>query len=261
MAPARCSDYGSAYHKTAGCPDTALRAQGVGGGVLGAPSGRDACGIKGTSAVARPPGPDAGAVAGAVVGADMSEGRVGEGMLPITGVVLAGGAGRRMGGQDKGFVSWSGAPLIHCALQRVAGLPQVLISANRSLDRYRALGHEVVTDLDEGFAGPLAGLRAAFRRAAQPWVVSVPVDAPCLPPDLVARLWRLRIAGGVVVARSPSGPEPLVFLADARLGERLEAYWRRGGRRAQEWFTGAETAWLDLSAAEAANCNTPEDLR
>lgn len=185
---------------------------------------------------------------------------MGEGILPITGVVLAGGAGRRMGGRDKGFVSWSGAPLIHHALQRVAGLPQVLISANRSLDRYRALGHEVVTDREGGFAGPLAGLRAAFPRAAHPWVLSVPVDAPRLPPDLVARLWRLRVEGGVVVARSSSGPEPLVFLADARLGERLEAYWQGGGRRAQEWFRGAETAWLDLSAAEAVNCNAPEDL-
>lgn len=186
---------------------------------------------------------------------------MGEGVLPITGVVLAGGAGRRMGGQDKGFLSWSGMPLIHHALRRVAGLPQVLISANRSLDRYRALGHEVVTDLEEGFAGPLAGLRAAFRRAAHPWVLSVPVDTPCLPRDLVARLWHLRVIGGVVVARSPSGPEPLVFLADACLGERLEVYWQGGGRRAQDWFMGAETAWFDLTAAQAANCNRPQDLR
>ncbi len=186
---------------------------------------------------------------------------MGDEVLPITAVVLAGGAGRRMGGQDKGFVSWSGAPLVHNALQRVAGLPQVLISANRSIERYRALGHAVVTDEDDGFAGPLAGLRAAFRCASYPWVLSVPVDTPCLPMDLVARLWRLRVIGGVVVARSPSGPEPLVFLADACVRERLEAYWQGGGRRAQEWFAGVETVWFDLTAAEAANCNTPEDLR
>ena len=183
------------------------------------------------------------------------------GILPITGVVLAGGAGRRMGGQDKGFVAWSGEPLIHNALRRLAALPQVLISANRSQARYRALGYEVVTDEAADFAGPLAGLRVAFRHAAYPWVLSVPVDTPCLPADLVARLWDRRIAQGLVVARSPSGPEPLVCLADRRLSVRLEAYWRAGGRRAQDWFAGADTAWFDLSAAEAANCNAPEDLR
>jgi molybdopterin-guanine dinucleotide biosynthesis protein A len=186
---------------------------------------------------------------------------MGEGALPVTGVVLAGGAGRRMGGQDKGFVTWSGEPLIHIAVRRLAGLPQVLISANRSLGRYRALGYEVVTDENDDFAGPLAGLRAAFRHAAQPWVLSVPVDTPCLPPDLVARLWASRITQGLVVARSPRGPEPLVCLADARLRTRLEDYWRAGGRRAQEWFAGADMAWFDLSDAEAANCNEPADLR
>ncbi|WP_298138393.1 molybdenum cofactor guanylyltransferase MobA [Acidiferrobacter sp.] len=186
---------------------------------------------------------------------------MGQGVLPITGVVLAGGAGRRMGGQDKGFALWSGEPLIENALKRLAGLPQVLISANRSLARYRALGYEVVTDECPDFAGPLEGLRAAFRHAAQSWLLSVPVDTPCLPPDLVLRLWHLRIANGLVVARSPRGPEPLVCLADTRLRAHLEAYWQAGGRRAQEWFAGADVAWLDLTAAQAANCNTPEDLR
>ena len=185
-----------------------------------------------------------------------------EGGLPVTGVVLAGGAGRRMGGQDKGFVAWSGEPLIHIAVRRLAGLPQVIISANRSLARYRALGYEVVSDDDgDDFAGPLAGLRAAFRHAAHPWVLSVPVDTPCLPSDLVTRLWASRITRGLVVARSPYGPEPLVCLADACLGARLEEYWRAGGRRAQEWFVGADMAWFDLTAAEAANCNQPADLR
>ncbi len=186
---------------------------------------------------------------------------MGEDILPVTGVVLAGGAGRRMGGQDKGFVLWSGEPLIHNALRRLTGLPQILISANRSLARYRALGHEVVTDESGDFAGPLAGLRAAFGHAAHPWMLSVPVDTPCLPPDLAPRLWEARVAGGIVVARSPQGPEPLVCLADVRLAARLEAYWQAGGRRAQDWFAGEKTAWFDLSAAEAANCNAPEDLR
>lgn len=182
------------------------------------------------------------------------------GVLPVTGVVLAGGAGRRMGGQDKGFVMWRGEPLILNALRRLAGLPQVLISANRSLARYRALGYEVVVDERDDYQGPLAGLRAAFRQASHPWVLSVPVDTPCLPADLVARLWDRRVPGGLVVARSPRGPEPLVCLADASLGARLESYWGGGGRRVQGWFMGAPTTWFDLREAEAINCNEPADL-
>ncbi len=180
--------------------------------------------------------------------------------LPITGLVLAGGAGRRMGGQDKGFLLWAGTPLIAHALRRLARLPQILVSANRSQDRYRALGVEVVGDDTPGYPGPLAGLRAGFRQAREPWLLSVPVDTPCLPRDLVPRLWALRQAAGVVVARSPAGPEPLICLADATLAGRLEAYWQAGGRRAQDWYGDAPCAWLMLTAAEVANCNTPADL-
>jgi len=190
----------------------------------------------------------------------MAGGRMGLTVLPITGVVLAGGAGRRMGGVDKGFVLWSGEPLVVHALRRVSTLPQVLISANRSLARYRALGHEVVVDDAAPFGGPLMGLRAAFLRASYPWVMSIPVDSPSLPLDISARLWASRVAEGIVVARSPRGVEPLVFLAARSLFSRLEAYCQTEGRRAQEWFIGAPQSWLDLTPAEAFNCNTPDDV-
>ncbi|MHB8253742.1 MAG: molybdenum cofactor guanylyltransferase [Acidiferrobacter sp.] len=182
-------------------------------------------------------------------------------LLPIAGVVLAGGAGRRMGGLDKGFVSWAGEPLVVHALRFMEGLPQVLISANRSLPRYRALGYEVVTDAQADFAGPLMGLCEAWRRVTQPWVACVPVDSPCLPADAIMQLWAARVVGGIVVARSPRGPEPLVCLAQTTLLAHLEAYLGNGGRRAQDWFQGLPQAWWDLTAAEAANCNTPADLR
>jgi len=186
---------------------------------------------------------------------------VGTVSLPITGVVLAGGAGRRMGGLDKGFVLWSGEPLVVHALRFMAGLPQVLISANRSLSRYRALGYEVVTDECADFSGPLMGLRAALRKATQLWTACLPVDSPCLPADIMARLWAARVAGGIVVGRSPQGPEPIVCLVWTALLPHLETYLAKGGLRAQDWFRGLPQAWLDLTAAEAANCNTPQDLR
>lgn len=165
-----------------------------------------------------------------------------------------------MGGVDKGFVLWAGEPLVVHALRLLAPLPQVLISANRSLTRYQALGYEVITDDQTGFAGPLAGLHAAWGRASQPWLLSVPVDSPCLPSDLVRRLWEARVPDGIVVARSPQGVEPLVFLAAACAFTSLEMYWGQGGRRAQEWFVGLPHNWLDLSAEQVINCNTPQDI-
>jgi len=186
---------------------------------------------------------------------------VDEVILPITGVVLAGGAGRRMGGIDKGFASWLGKPLIVYALGFVAGLPQILISANRSLSRYRAFGYDVVADEQADFSGPLMGLHATLKRATQPWLLSLPVDAPCLPTDIVARLWAARLPDGIVVARSPRGPEPVICLVPTALLEHLEDYLGKGGRRAQDWFQGLPQAWLDLTTAEVANCNTPQDLR
>ena len=182
-------------------------------------------------------------------------------LLPITGLVLAGGTGRRMGGRDKGFVLWLGEPLVIHAVRLLAGLPQVLVSANRSLPRYRALGYDVVTDEPANFSGPLAGLCQGLRQATQPWMVSVPVDNPCLPQDIVARLWAARVMGGLVLGRSPHGPEPLVCLVQTALLPHLEAYLHKGGRRAQDWFAGLPHAWLDLTEVEAANCNTLEDLR
>ena len=107
----------------------------------------------------------------------------------ITGIVLAGGQGRRMGGVDKGWVELAGAPMIAHVLRRLA--PQVddiLINANQNLERYRALGHPVFADTVGGFAGPLAGLHAGMTHATREMVVTVPCDSPFLPPDLVDRL-------------------------------------------------------------------------
>lgn len=107
----------------------------------------------------------------------------------LTGLVLAGGAGRRMGGVDKGWIDWRGRPLIAHTLDRL--LPQVdtvMISANRSLDRYRAFGHPVVTDARPDYPGPLAGIEAGLRAATTPWVLYVPCDNPALPPGLATAL-------------------------------------------------------------------------
>ena len=107
----------------------------------------------------------------------------------ITGVILAGGLGTRMGGADKGLQLFKGQTLVSHIAQRLA--PQVdrlLINANRNTSQYADLGYPLISDLITGFAGPLAGLQAALSVADTEWVVTVPCDSPNLPLDLVSRL-------------------------------------------------------------------------
>jgi len=107
----------------------------------------------------------------------------------VTGLILAGGQARRMSGEDKGLVDLAGRPMVERVIEALR--PQVgslLLSANRNLDRYAAYGYPVVADELDGFQGPLAGVLSALRSVATEFMVAVPCDAPCLPPDLVQRL-------------------------------------------------------------------------
>lgn len=107
----------------------------------------------------------------------------------ITGMVLAGGRGSRMGGVDKGLQPFASQPLARHALQRLA--PQVgplLVNANRHLETYRAWGVEVVVDTEADYPGPLAGFLAGLLHCRTPWLLAVPCDTPRFPADLAARL-------------------------------------------------------------------------
>ena len=107
----------------------------------------------------------------------------------ITGLVLAGGRGSRMGGVDKGLQDHRGIPLALHALRRLQ--PQVgtaMLSANRNLPDYEAMGVPVWSDSIEGYAGPLAGLLTGLEHARTDWLVTVPCDTPDFPSDLVDRL-------------------------------------------------------------------------
>jgi molybdopterin-guanine dinucleotide biosynthesis protein A len=182
----------------------------------------------------------------------------------ITGVVLAGGRGTRMGGQDKGLVELEGRPLAAHVLARLA--PQVgalLISANRNLDRYAALGAPVVTDLPEHgpFAGPLAGIRAALAAIETPWLAVVPCDAPNIPLDLVHRLAvglaRARASMAVAGGRAHG----LCCLLHASLRGSLDAALARGQRRVASWLASVGAQAVEFADADAfANLNAAVDL-
>lgn len=182
----------------------------------------------------------------------------------ITGVVLAGGLGRRMGGNDKGLQTLHGKPLAQWALERLA--PQVdelLINANRNRERYAAFGYPVVADCLSGFAGPLAGLHAALSAATRELVATVPCDAPFLPSDLVACLLaRLTAdAAELAVARTPERSQPVFCLCRREVLPRLTAYLAGGGRKVAEWHATLKTVEVSFDEVEAfANINTPEDL-
>src|SRR2546423_15039216 len=109
--------------------------------------------------------------------------------IGISGVILAGGLGRRMGGVDKGLQPLHGRAMVKHVLARLAPqVDEIVINANQNLERYAAFGHRVVSDCISGFAGPLAGLHAGLGAISHPLAVTVPCDSPFLPSDLVTRL-------------------------------------------------------------------------
>lgn len=189
----------------------------------------------------------------------------------ITGLVLAGGQGQRMAGVDKGWLMLDGQPLITHALQRLAPqVTQVLISANRELERYRALGHAVVTDdAATSGMGPLAGVLAAMQVCRTPWLVTVPCDSPHFPLNLVTKLAEAiaiadptPCAATVVTPHSPDHPiHPVFSLLHLPTQTSLAAYLASGRRSMQGWLTQLQALQVPFENASAfANINTPQDL-
>ncbi|WP_051378428.1 molybdenum cofactor guanylyltransferase MobA [Derxia gummosa] len=182
----------------------------------------------------------------------------------ITGLILAGGRGSRMGDADKGLIELAGRPLVTLVLERL--LPQVdtvMISANRNLDRHAASGWPVLRDLRDGYPGPLAGLEAGLRAATTPWLVMLPCDAPFFPLDLVARLAARAAETGarVVMAECGGHREPAFMLVARELADSVGAALDADQRKLGAWAAtqGAARAVFDDESA-FRNLNTPDDL-
>ena len=183
----------------------------------------------------------------------------------VTGIVLAGGQGRRMGGVDKGLVALAGKPMVAHVLDRFA--PQVetvLINANQNLDRYAAFGYPVVTDAVGGFAGPLAGLHAGLTRAGGAYAATVPCDSPFLPLDLVARLFAALVAqcAQLAVARTFDQPHPVFCLVRRDVLPHLAAFLADGGRKIDAWYATLRVVEVafDDEAEAFRNINTAAEL-
>jgi molybdopterin-guanine dinucleotide biosynthesis protein A len=183
----------------------------------------------------------------------------------ITGVVLAGGRARRMGGVDKGLVEVGGEAMVVHALRALS--PQVgtlLINANRNQQRYAELGHcEVVADADGDYAGPLAGMASAMRHAATRYILTVPCDSPLLASNLAERLHGALLAADaeLCVARDAERMQPVFALLECALCENIVDYLQSGGRKIDAWYAGRRMALADFSdhADMFMNINTPAD--
>ncbi len=161
----------------------------------------------------------------------------------IGGLVLAGGAGRRMGGADKGLLSWRGAPLVSHVVARLR--PQVAtlaISANRNLEAYARFADRVQPDNVPGFRGPLAGIAAGLAACTHPWLLCAPVDLPLLPPDLASRLHAAAVAAHATIAVAHDGSRRQVLCALMRPGLAASAH------AALASGDGAVHAWQDAQA-------------
>lgn len=183
----------------------------------------------------------------------------------ITGIVLAGGQGRRMGSVDKGLVELDGRALVAHVIDRLG--PQVaalVINANQNRDRYAAFGHAVVADAIGGFAGPLAGLHAGLSAATTPYVVTSPCDSPFLPHDLVERLAAAfeQTPLDLAVARTFDQPHPVFSLVKRSVLPHLEAFLRAGGRKIDAWYRTLRVAEVsfDDEADAFRNINTAAEL-
>ena len=179
--------------------------------------------------------------------------------------VLAGGRATRMHGEDKGLLELNGKPLLEHVLERLRSqVATIYISVNRQPEQYQAYGWPVIGDNLEGFLGPLAGIQAALLACKCEWLLTVPVDCPFIPKDLLQRLSQAVNSANrpLAVVHDGKGLQPTFCLLHQSLTESLQQYLQQGGRKTGEWLRRQEPALADYSDNPNAfiNINTPEDL-
>ncbi|MDE2297140.1 MAG: molybdenum cofactor guanylyltransferase MobA [Burkholderiales bacterium] len=194
----------------------------------------------------------------------------------ITGLILAGGRGSRMGGVDKGLQKHHGMPMAMHALLRLAPqVGQLMINANRNLGAYESMGVPVWPDSLPDYAGPLAGFLTGLEHCETPYLVTVPCDSPRFPTDLVQRLAHALEAAGAEIAMAatrdvaavdaagaPLQVQPVFCLMKTELIESLVRYTQSGQRKIDRWTALHRCVEVPFDDAQAfANANTTDELR
>ena len=187
----------------------------------------------------------------------------------ITGLVLAGGRGSRMGGVDKGLQAYLGMPLaMHALLRLSPQVGEVMINANRNLAAYESMGAPVWPDALPDYAGPLAGFLTGLEHCATPYLATVPCDSPHFPHDLVARLAERLDADDADIAIAATREDgelrlqPVFCLMKAMVLESLVAFTASGRRKIDAWTATLRHVAVEFDDPRAfVNANTVAELR
>jgi molybdenum cofactor guanylyltransferase len=182
----------------------------------------------------------------------------------ITAVILAGGQGRRMGGQDKGLIEVDGRVLVAILIEQLEQqVSNILINANRNQQRYQAFGYPVVSDQLDDFQGPLAGFACAMNAVDTDFILTLPCDGPLLAADYVARFIASQVQTGAPICVADDGErlQPVHALIRADLLSSLNSFLDSGDRKIDRWYAMHDFARTDFSdcADMFRNINTPSD--
>ena len=180
----------------------------------------------------------------------------------VTGIVLCGGRGRRLGGVDKPLMPVGDARLLDHVLARIRPqVSRVILSVTAKTDAYRAFNCELVAD-ENAHQGPLGGLVSAFKALTTDWALTVPGDAPGTSPQLVRRLAEDASKQGAAVAHDGQRRQNLTMLLHRDKAASMTRYFEGGGRAVHRWLDMNAVIATDLSdlAASFVNVNTPADL-
>ena len=183
----------------------------------------------------------------------------------ITGVILAGGKARRMGGEDKGLIRFNHKPLIQHVIDALKPqLDTIIINANRNIELYQNFGYSVVADSLEDFCGPLAGMLCAMQSVESDYILTAPCDAPMISPHYRQRMMEtlLHQQADIAVASDGKRLQPVFSLIPIRLQHDLSQYLAQSDRKIDRWFDQYKLAIVDFSDQpdSFANVNTPDDI-
>ena len=184
----------------------------------------------------------------------------------VTAVILAGGMGRRMGGQDKGLVEYKNTTLIQHVISGIAKQAEhILINANRNIDTYAAFGFPVIEDSLQNFQGPLAGFYAAMQQAETDYILTLPCDGPYVVDDYLQAMLNVLNEQDceMVIASDGERMQPVYALIPVRLKDSLLRYLEAGERKIDRWYQRHQFALAEFSESTKlfTNINTPEDIQ
>ena len=183
----------------------------------------------------------------------------------ITVVILAGGQGRRMGGQDKGLIEYQQRPMISYIIDAITlQTDQIIINANRNQDTYASYGYPIIADTYSGFQGPLAGFYAAMQQVTSPYILTVPCDGKVIIDDYVERMMDAlnEAQGDIAVATDGTRLQPVYALIPVKLQQSLQMFLDAGDRKIDIWYQQHKMIEVEFIADQDlfANINSPQDL-